>query len=356
MRETQLRPIPNSNGNRRMMPQSDDKRSAIDDRRDFASNGLDRRLRLRISVARPARLAASAAGTECDPWPDLVRDVFNGRPLIDGAGLIAIEMPERAEDAAIVPVTLRATLPPGDTRTLKAFTLVIDQNPAPVAATFKVGAGVTMISTRVRVNSYTNVHAVAELSDGSFMLSTTYVKASGGCSAPMAKNADEAKANLGQMRFRQFAQSSKRRRRARPREAQIMIRHPNNSGLQRDQVTLLYIPLFIISELRVWQGDQLVLEMDGGISISEDPNIRFSLSAERRRHIPRRGGRYRRPRFQGRMARRAGDARPSSEAAHLGLGLGAAQIVDRGLGHVSSSETDCRDRPAHAPCSAPSPR
>ena len=55
-----------------------------------------------------------------------------------------------------------------------------------------------------------------------------------------------------------------------------MIRHPNNSGLQRDQLSLLYIPLFIVRELRVWQGNQLVLEMDGGISISEDPNFRFS--------------------------------------------------------------------------------
>ena len=55
-----------------------------------------------------------------------------------------------------------------------------------------------------------------------------------------------------------------------------MIRHPNNSGLQRDQVSLLYIPLFIVRELRIWQGDQLLLEMDGGISISENPAIRFS--------------------------------------------------------------------------------
>jgi sulfur-oxidizing protein SoxY len=210
-----------------------------------------------------------------DPWPDLARDIFNGRQLADGTGLIAIEMPKRAEDAGIVPVTLRATLPAGDTRVLKAFTLVIDENPAPVAAAFKVGAGVTTISTRVRVNAYTDVHAVAELSDGQLFVVDTYVKASGGCSAPMAKNPEEAKASLGLMRFRQFAQP-KTAPASVPREAQIMIRHPNNSGLQRDQVSLLYIPLFIVRELRVWQGDQLVLEMDGGISISEDPNIRFS--------------------------------------------------------------------------------
>jgi len=225
-----------------------------------------------VAFGAPRSLAAAQAD---DPWPDLARDAFNGQPLADGTGVIAIEMPDRAEDAAIVPVTLRTMLPRGDTRALKSFTLVIDDNPSPVAATFKVGPGVSMISTRVRVNSYTNIHAVAELSDGELYVVQTYVKASGGCSAPMAKNGDEEKVNLGAMRFRQFSQKGAAPSSS-PHEAQIMIRHPNNSGLQRDQVSLLYIPLFIVRDLRVWQGDELVLDMEGGISISEDPNIRFS--------------------------------------------------------------------------------
>jgi sulfur-oxidizing protein SoxY len=210
-----------------------------------------------------------------DPWPELARDIFNGRQLADGFGLIAIDMPYRAEDAAIVPVTLRVTLPADDARTVRTITLVIDQNPAPVAAIFHIGAKVTMISTRVRIDSYTNVHAVAELSDGKLYVATTFVKASGGCSAPTTKNAEQAGANLGQMRFRQFAKSGDGPASS-LREAQIMIRHPNNSGLQRDQVTLLYIPAFFIKDLQILQGDQLVLAMEGGISTSEDPNIRFS--------------------------------------------------------------------------------
>jgi sulfur-oxidizing protein SoxY len=218
--------------------------------------------------------AAPAYAAPADPWPELARDIFSGRPIAEGVGVIAIDMPERAEDAAIVPVTLRATLPRGDSRGIRAITLVIDQNPAPVAATFRIGAGVTMVSTRVRIDSYTNVHAVAELNDGALYATATYVKASGGCSAPTAKNL-EASATLGQMRFRQFARPADGPVSA-PREAQIMVRHPNNSGLQRDQVTLLYIPAFFVRELRVWQGEELVLAMDGGISISEDPNIRFS--------------------------------------------------------------------------------
>jgi sulfur-oxidizing protein SoxY len=232
---------------------------------------------LLVAMQFGVRLAPAAAPEPYDPWPGLVQDIFSNRAINDGSGLIAIEMPYRAEDAAIVPVTLRAALPPGDVRRVLAITLVIDQNPAPMAARFELGqdATVSEISTRVRVNNYTDVHAVAELSDGQLYMTKVYVKASGGCSAPAAKNADEAKGKIGQMRFRQFARPSEG-----PisgvREAQIMIGHPNNSGLQMDQLTQLYIPPFFINELRVWQDDSLVLAMQGGISISEDPNIRFT--------------------------------------------------------------------------------
>lgn len=210
-----------------------------------------------------------------DPWPDLQHQIFKDRPLSDGAHVIALEMPYRAEDAAVVPLTVRSMLPAGDPRHLKSLTLVIDENPSPVAAVFTFGdsASVSVVSTRVRVNSYTNVHAVAELSDGKLYVVKTFVKAAGGCSAPAIKDAGEARKNIGEMRFRQFASASPERR---TREAQIMIRHPNNSGLQMDQITHLYIPAFFVNDLKIWQGDALILAMEGGISISENPTIRFT--------------------------------------------------------------------------------
>jgi sulfur-oxidizing protein SoxY len=58
-----------------------------------------------------------------------------------------------------------------------------------------------------------------------------------------------------------------------------MIRHPNNSGLQMDQLTRLYIPAFFVQSLKVWQGDDLLFAMEGSIGISEDPNIRFTYAA-----------------------------------------------------------------------------
>jgi sulfur-oxidizing protein SoxY len=249
-----------------------------------------------IGRLRPASIAALLAlllaaplvraEDNYDPWPGLVQDIFNNRPMNDGSDVIAIEMPYRAEDAAIVPVTLRSKLSPGDSRRVRSITLVIDRNPAPMAAKFELGpdANVSEISTRVRVNNYTDVHAVAELSDGQLYVSKTYVKASGGCSAPAGKNPEEANSRLGQMRYRQFVREDEAPA-SRIREAQIMVGHPNNSGLQMDQVTHLYIPAFFVNQLQLWQGDSPVLAMEGGISISEDPNIRFTYVSSGAKHF-----------------------------------------------------------------------
>ena len=233
-----------------------------------------------VYVAAPVAARAQAAGAGQDQpseetWNSIKGDIFKDRAILDGAGLVVLDAPKRAEDAAIVPIGMKVNLAGDDKRTLKSLTLVIDENPAPVAGTFTVGpnSGVTSISTRVRVNSYSYVRLVAELSDGQLYGVKTFVKASGGCSAPAASNSDATKAMLGQMKFRAFQPGSD----TLP-EAQVMLRHPQNSGLQMDQLTRLYIPPFFIENLRIWQGDDLVVAMDGGIAISEDPNIRFNYT------------------------------------------------------------------------------
>lgn len=229
------------------------------------------------AIAWPAAAFADQ-DTKDTTWAVLVDNVFDGREMLDD-GLVSLEAPYRAEDAAMVPMTIRTSLPPGDPRRVERITLVIDENPAPVAATFDLGpqAGVTAISTRVRVNTYTPVHAVAELSDGSLHVAEVFVKASGGCAAPMAKDPEEAMANLGRMKLRRFAaQPSGPAAGADERaEAQVLIRHPNNSGLQMDQLTRFYIPAYFVRDLTVSQGDDIIFKMEGGISISEDPSFRF---------------------------------------------------------------------------------
>lgn len=240
---------------------------------------LSRRDTLSLALAGLASpLLASAALAYEDVWDGLVTDVFDGRAMEATDTLIALEAPYRAEDAAIVPMTIRTALAAGDTRTIRKITLVIDRNPAPVAAVFELGAasGVAMIETRVRINEYTRVHAVAELSDGALYVTEKFVKAAGGCSAPAVKDQAEAFASLGKMKFRQFPARADTAQ-SLPREAQLFIRHPNNSGFQRDTVSNLYILPRFIDDIQIKQGEDLILRVTGGISLSEDPNLRFSF-------------------------------------------------------------------------------
>src|ERR1700721_779812 len=224
----------------------------------------------------PARAQSTTAAQDQpseETWNSIKDDIFKGRPLPRGAGLVVLGAPRRAEDSAIVPIGMRVNFTGDDKRTLQSLTLVIDENPAPVAGTFTIGphSGVTSISTRIRVNSYSYVRLVAELSDGKLYGVKTFVKASGGCSAPAASNSDATKSLLGQMKFRTFRPET-----GTLPEAQLMMRHPQNSGLQMDQLTRLYIPPFFIENLKIWQGDNRRGQMGGGIAISEDPNIRFN--------------------------------------------------------------------------------
>jgi len=213
-----------------------------------------------------------------DPWPSLASQIFNDRPLRDGSAVLAIDAPYRAEDAAVVPLTIRVLLPPADPRRIRKITLVIDENPSPLAAVLELGpdSGISRISTRVRVDSYTNLHAVAEMSDGSLYVAQRFIKAAGGCSAPALKQV-AGDIPIGTMRFRQFPDAS-----GHPgsTEAELMIRHPNSSGMQMDQVTHYYIPAHFVRSVTIWQDNQKLLSVEAGISLSENPAFRFDYSRD----------------------------------------------------------------------------
>ena len=105
----------------------------------------------------------------------------------DAGDLVAIAAPARAEDAAIVPVAIKVdrTLAPE----IRGLYLVIDNNPSPLAAHFVLGpiADAQNIATRVRIDDYTYMHAIAETADGRLYAAARFIKAAGGCSAPATK-------------------------------------------------------------------------------------------------------------------------------------------------------------------------
>ena len=217
----------------------------------------------------------SADNPEANPiWRKVQASLFQGRTIAPARGdIVSIEAPARAEDAAIVPLALRTRLPAGDTRHVAKLYLVIDNNPSPIAAIFEFarGSGQTDIETRVRVDEYSHVRAIAELSDGSLVMATRFVKASGGCSAPPGKDPQAALASLGKMRLRVDGEL----RRGQPVLAQLMISHPNHSGLAMDQSTRQYTPAHFVRRVAVTYAGAPVLTADLDFAISENPNLRF---------------------------------------------------------------------------------
>ena len=220
-------------------------------------------------------LPAAAETADNEIWKGLQKDVFGAREILDGTGMITLDAPIRAEDAAVVPLTVK--MPAKFAANVTKLTIVIDKNPSPVVGAFTygpaAGKGDRMLATRVRMDQYSDVRAVAETADGKLYMISRFVKASGGCSAPASKDAEEAAKTLGKMQIKTAIAKSAD---GLGQEAQVMIKHPNTSGMQMDQLTGLYTPARFVNKMEVKTGSNVVFSVEGGISFSEDPNVRFS--------------------------------------------------------------------------------
>ena len=227
-----------------------------------------------LAIALTLGMHGIARADDNAAWEGIRNDLYGTRAIEDGAGKIVLETPYRAEDASTVPVGIR--LPADFGKNVKALTLVVDLNPSPVAATFAygeaAGTGERILSTRLRIDRYSDVRVIAETNDGKLYMTSHFVKASGGCSAPAAKDAEEAAKSIGKMQIKTAIKSDG----GATQEAQVMIKHPNNSGMQMDQLTGLYTPAHFVNMIEVRTGPKLIFTMTGGISISENPHFRFS--------------------------------------------------------------------------------
>ncbi len=212
-------------------------------------------LRLALIGALFLPLAARAdddAAARASRWEGLRHDLFGDRQVRDGADKIMLDAPIRAEDAALVPVTITVANP----KDVRGVYLVIDDNPAPMAAHVKFGpAGdAQMLKLRVRVNQYTNMHAVAETNDGDLYGTARFVKASGGCSAPAGAYDEQALSDVGQMKLR----IAKTPNQDASIEAQLLIRHPNFNGMQMDLTTRGYTPARFLKTITATYNGQKV--------------------------------------------------------------------------------------------------
>jgi sulfur-oxidizing protein SoxY len=241
--------------------------------------------RRQVTLAGGAAMASLALGVQAqiksgdkpeasEIWQKVRASLFESRPITNvGDEVLALDAPVRAEDAAVVPIAMRARLPHTAASYVSKLYLIIDNNPSPIAAIFSFTpqSGRADIETRVRVDEYTFVRAIAETSDGRLLMRTRFVKASGGCSAPPGKDPQAALASLGKIRLRVDGEVVL----GKPALAQLMISHPNDSGMVMDQLTRQYTPRRFVRSVNVAYAGEPVLSADLDFAISENPNLRF---------------------------------------------------------------------------------
>lgn len=205
-------------------------------------------------------------------WLDLKDQLFDERTLHDGSTFLELDAPYRAMDAAIVPISVSISREQSDDSYIKNLMIVIDENPSPLAAVFNMSPtnGNASLDTRIRIDRYTHVRAIAEDNEGNLYTVARFVKAAGGCSAPALADMALAKERMGQMKFKfkELTQDGMR-------TAQLLISHPNYSGLQFNQVTMREIPSHFVDSVEVRSGQRVLLKVESGISMSENPAFTF---------------------------------------------------------------------------------
>ncbi|BAN24831.1 putative uncharacterized protein [Caballeronia insecticola] len=265
-----------------------------------------------------APYVAQAAQPDDDPaknprWLDFKEGTFKGRTIDPhGDAVIKLDAPARAADASVVPIAINAQFPQSSAHYIKKVYLFIDENPEPYAGSFEFSpeSGLATIETRVRVEDYTFMRVVAETNDGHLYSAIRFVKASGGCSAPADKDEDAAERSAGQVRLQTDGQAVS----GKPELAQVMVRHPNRTGMAMNQVTRNYATAYFIRKIEVTYADKPVMIANVNFSISENPNFRFyfvpSGSGELKAHIED----TKNKRFDGAVAV---DARPGAQTSAM---------------------------------------
>ncbi len=223
--------------------------------------------------------AAHAQQSAADTWSSLLKPhYFKDVTIVEDKTVFDLLTPYRAEDAAVTPVRIKAAIPQTPARHIRTIYLFVDQNPEPLVGRFDFTprSGRADLALRVRIDRYTNVRAVAVLNTGEHHMVTNFVKAQGGCAAPLATDYGAAMKHLGEMQIRTLGGGKERGDEI---ATQLMIRHPNITGMQMDYRIYAVRPAHYVKKVRVMLDGESILTAETGISVSEDPSFRFFLRA-----------------------------------------------------------------------------
>jgi sulfur-oxidizing protein SoxY len=212
-------------------------------------------------------------------WNNTLKNqYFSGKTIEESNNIIELDAPIRAEDPALVPLKINTKIQQTNDSYIKKILVLVDKNPFPFVGEFEFSphSGKADLAMRIRVNTYSYIRAIAEMNDGKLYMSKKYVKASGGCSAPVGADLDAAMQRLGKMKFR-LDEGVKTKE---PTLVQLLISHPNLSGMQMDQVTRFIKKSHFVEQMKVTFNDKPILNAKTDIAISSDPNFRFYFVPE----------------------------------------------------------------------------
>ncbi|HWH83490.1 MAG TPA: quinoprotein dehydrogenase-associated SoxYZ-like carrier [Burkholderiaceae bacterium] len=206
-------------------------------------------------------------------WELLRRRLYGNRPIATaGASRVQLIAPPRAAYGASVPVKIVSSLPQRPELYVKRLQVLVDKNPSPLAATLELTpeVGQADFETRLRVDEYSHVRVVAELSNGELHTASRFVKTSGGCSAPPNRDSPEL---IGRTQFKLPAPPTMNA----PCSAEVTVLHPNDTGFELNNQTVMYIPSYFVRTIAVSYAGRRVFDADLDFSISENPTWRFNF-------------------------------------------------------------------------------
>lgn len=219
--------------------------------------------------AAPGGLPNATHDASSPEWDKLSGKLFAGRQPQHGQSVVQLQAPTRAAYGASVPVKITSKLAQKPELFVRRMWVVIDKNPSPVAAVLDLTPeiGQADFETRLRVDEYSHVRVVSELSNGELHTDSRYVKTSGGCSAPPNRDnpalIGKTILKVAEVRVNQ------------PVQADVTVLHPNDTGFELNNQTVMFIPPHFVRSIRVSYAGRKVFDAELDFSISENPTLRF---------------------------------------------------------------------------------
>lgn len=218
-------------------------------------------------------------------WEPIRQGAFQDRDIDESPATAVIELkaPYRAEDPAVVPVSIHSKIPQTTQHYVKKLHVYLDKNPLPLVGIFEFtpNSGKADLAMRIRVDSNTFFRVVTEMNNGDLLMSKSFIRSLGGCSEPLGASVDESIKRMGKMKTNTIGSTKL----GEASLIQLKISHPNITGLGASQRTGVRPPPHFIKELKISHDGETIMQANLTFAISQDPSFRFFFIPQKKADI-----------------------------------------------------------------------